>query len=212
MSNFLRYADNQKYICFDFETCGLNLVDKDNKPWQLSYLLAQGNNIYHSSDNYLWWEDLKISSEAAIVTHFNREKYEKFAKDPLPILEEFEKYLYDPSFLIVGQNLLGFDIYIHNIYRRLLGKKSDFSYVDRIVDTKSLATAIKKNFRPQVNEKRITWLYKLCDFREKNLKTSALTLLKEYQIPFDENKLHDSMYDVEMTYKIFNKQIWQLDI
>lgn len=212
MSNLLRYAKNQKYLCFDFETCGLNLVDPNNKPWQLSYLISEGTNIVDRSDNFIWWEDLKISAEAALVTRFNFSLYKEQAKDPAPILEEFDKLLYDDSYLIIGQNVIGFDIYIHNIYRKLMGKKPDFSYLDRVIDTNCLARAIKKNFRPQPDEKLITWQYKLAGFREKGLKTSSKVLLKEYNIEFDENKLHDSMYDVEMTFKIFNKQIWELDI
>jgi len=41
----LRFNKEQKYICFDFETCHLNLLDDSNKPWQLSYLIAKGSNI-----------------------------------------------------------------------------------------------------------------------------------------------------------------------
>jgi hypothetical protein len=38
----LKDDKKQKYICFDFETCNLNLLSPDNKPWQLSYIIAQG--------------------------------------------------------------------------------------------------------------------------------------------------------------------------
>lgn len=208
----LRYNPDQYYICFDFETCNLNLVDTDNKPWQLSYLLSKGQEIYHRSDNYILWPDLKMSREAAEVTHFNREKYERLAKDPGPILSEFEKYLYDDKFLIVGQNLLGFDVYVYNIYRRCLGLKVDYSFLERIIDTNCVAKAIKKQFRPLPGESMLSWQYKLADFREKGLKTSVLAQLKEYKIPFDEHRLHDSMYDVEMNFKIFLQQAWTIEI
>jgi len=36
--------------------------------------------------------------------------------------------------------------------------------------------------------------------------------LKEYKIDFDENMLHNSMYDVQMNFKIFQKQLWQIEI
>jgi hypothetical protein len=42
----LKDDKKQKYICFDFETCNLNLLSPDNKPWQLSYIIAQGRLLY----------------------------------------------------------------------------------------------------------------------------------------------------------------------
>ena len=153
-----------------------------------------------------------MSQDAIAITRFSYDRYNYLAKDPEPILDEFEKYLYDPSYLIVGQNLLGFDVYIHNIYRKLLGRKSDFSFTDRILDTNCIAKAIKKNFKIQSKEDLIYWQYKLNDFREKGLKTSIKAQLKDYKIDFDENMLHNSMYDVQMNFKIFTKQLWQVEI
>ncbi len=119
---------------------------------------------------------------------------------------------YIREYLIIGQNLLGFDAYIHNTYRRLMGKKSNFSYVKRIIDTNCIAKAIKKNLKPQRDSDFTFWQYRLNDFREKGLKTSIKTQLKEYKIDFDENMLHNSMYDVQMNFKIFTKQLWQVEI
>ena len=208
----LRFNKEQKYICFDFETCHLNLLDLENKPWQLSYLISEGTDIICESDNYIRWNQLNISQDALNITHFRHDIYDRLAKDPVEILNNFEKYLYDPSYLIVGQNLLGFDVYIHNIYRKLLGKKSDFSFTNRILDTNCLAKAIKKNLKFQNREELIYWQYKLNDFREKGLKTSIKAQLKEYKIDFDEGMLHNSMYDVQMNFKIFTKQLWQVEI
>jgi len=208
----LRYNKTQKYICFDFETCHLNILDTENKPWQLSYLIAEGQDIVEQSDNYIYWKDLNLSAGAAEVTHFNRDKYNSLAKEPVKILNEFEKYLYNEDYKIIGQNLLGFDVYIHKIYRKLLGKKTDFSYVSRIIDTNCVAKAIKKNLQPPKDIDFTSWQYKLNDFREKGLKTSIKAQLKDYKIDFDEAMLHNSMYDVQMNFKIFQKQIWQIEL
>lgn len=208
----LRFDHNQKYICFDFETCHLNLLNDSNKPWQLSYLLAEGSRVVKESDNYVFWENLDVPPEAAAINHFNRYTYESLAVDPEPVLDEFEKYLYDDRYLILGQNILGFDVYIHNIYRKLLGRKTDFSYLNRIVDTNCIGKAIKKNLRPMEGEELIYWQYKLNDFREKGLKTSMKVQLKENKIPFDENMLHNSMYDVQKNFELFLKQIWLVEI
>jgi hypothetical protein len=208
----LRFNKDQKYICFDFETCHLNLLDDSNKPWQLSYIIAKGSNIQKEVDNYIFWPDLNISEGAKLVTHFDERKYHSLAADPKDILSTFEDYLYDPDYLIIGQNLLGFDVYIHNIYRRLLDKKPDFSFVKRIIDTNCIAKAIKKDLKIQKEVDFTCWQYKLNDFREKGLKTSIKAQLKDYKIDFDENMLHNSLYDVQMNFKIFQKQIWQIEI
>lgn len=208
----LRFDKNQKYLCFDFETCHLNLLDIENKPWQLSYIVAKGNQIIKEVDNFIYWPNLKISKGAQEVTHFDERKYHSLASDPKDVLNSFEEYLYDPEYIIVGQNLLGFDVYIHNIYRKLLDKQSDFSYINRIIDTNCIAKAIKKNLVPPKNLDFIIWQYKLNNFREKKLKTSIKAQLKDYKIDFDENMLHNSMYDVQMNFKIFQKQIWQIDL
>lgn len=208
----LRFKKDQKYICFDFETCHLNLLDSDNKPWQLSYLIAKGNNIIEEVDNYLYWPDLKMSKEAAQITNFNYNTYKSKAVDPEKPLAKFESYLFDKDYIIVGQNLLGFDIYIHNIYRRLLNRKTDYSYVSRIIDTNCIAKAIKKQLQPPKDIDLILWQFKLNSFYEKGMRTSIKTQLKEYKIDFDENMLHNSLYDVNMNFEIFKKQIWQIEI
>jgi len=208
----LRYNKNQKYICFDFETCNLNLLSPDNKPWQLSYIIAEGNKVLKERDCYIYWPDLKLSEEARVITRFDDAKYSRLAKDPRAILEEFESYLYDEDYIIIGQNLLGFDVYIHGTYRKLLNIKPDFSYVCRIYDTNCIAKAIKKNMQPVDKKESIGWQYQLNDFRERNMRTSIKAQLKQYKIDFDENKLHDSIYDVQMNFKIFLKQIWQIEV
>jgi hypothetical protein len=92
-----------------------------------------------------------------------------------------------------------------------MGLKSDFSYVNRIIDTNCIAKAIKKNLSPQ-KEDFIYWQYRLENFREKGMKTSIKAQLKDYKIDFDENMLHNSLYDVQMNFKIFQKQLWQIEI
>ena len=106
----LRFNKEQKYICFDFETCHLNLLDNSNKPWQLSYLIAKGSNIIKEVDNHIYWPDLKLSEGAKLVTHFDERKYRSLAVDPKEVLAAFEEIIYDDQYLIIGQNLLGFDV------------------------------------------------------------------------------------------------------
>lgn len=210
--NLLRFNKNQKYLCFDFETCHLNLLNSENKPWQLGYGICKGAKLTHTFDYFIKWTNLNVSAEAAKICGFNRTRYEKNWSDARKVLEDFEKYLYDPSYLIIGHNLLGFDVYIHNIYRKLLKKESDYSYIDRIVDTNCLAKAAKEQISKHPKEKLINWQYKLNEYRKRGLKTNQKQLLKDYDIRFDENKLHDARYDIAMTFKIFNKLIWEVEV
>ncbi len=130
LNNLLRFNKNQKYIVFDFETESLNLFY--NKPWQLSFVIATGNKVIEEHDYFIDWPDLKVGEEAAKINHFNLSDYNKSKQDARKVLDCFEGFLYDKDYIIVGHNIIGFDIYIHNIYRRLLGEKQDYTYLERL--------------------------------------------------------------------------------
>ena len=114
--DLLRFNDKQKYLVFDFETCNLSLSSKDNKPWQLAFLVCQGNKVIEEHDYYIYWDDLKISKDAKKITGFSEKKYKDLAQPAEFVLEHFEKLLYSEEYIPVGHNIFGFDIYIHNIY------------------------------------------------------------------------------------------------
>jgi len=139
-------------------------------------------------------------------------RYKKKGVDPREPLRHFEKYLYNPSYLKVGHNVLGFDVYIHGIYRRLLGQSPDYSYLPELIDTLSLAKAIKNNIQYDQSEDFLSWQYKLNDFISKKVKTNLTQLCKDYQIDFDPKKLHDALYDIEKNYEVFKKMIWDIEI
>ena len=143
----LRFNKNQKFLFFDYETCHLNLASQENKPWQLAFLLMKGEEVLDQADYWLKWKDLNVSEGAARVTGWTRAKYEKKAGDPDKALKHFEEHLYDDSVIPVGHNILGFDVYIHNIHRKLLRKKTDYSYITRCLDTVCIAKAIKKEIK-----------------------------------------------------------------
>jgi len=207
--NLLRFDKQQKYIIFDTETEGLNLVH--SKPWQIAWIVAQGDNIIEKFDIYIKWDNLKVSEGAAKVTGFSNEYYKRNAIDAKEAFNKFSKYLYDPQYKLIGQNVLGFDVYMINIWRKLIGLKTDYSFIDRIIDTRCLAMAIAKQI-PVKKDDLISWQYRLLNHRDKSVKASQLALLKKYSIDFDEKKLHDALYDVEMTYKIFKKQLFEIEL
>jgi len=203
----------QKYIIADFETCNLNLYSKDNKPWQLSYLIVENGKISEIKDHYLWWDDLNISPEAKRITKFNEEKYKQIAEDPLPVLKKLDSYCYNKDYIVIGHNFMGFDTYIHMIYRNLLGFKTDYSYINenRIIDTNCLQKAILKEI--SFNEKSLSkWQFKLKDIVQRGLKTNLGACCKHFDIDFDDKKAHDAKYDIRKNLEVFKKQIWRLNI
>lgn len=208
----LRFKTDQKYLFFDYETCHLNLTSKENKPWQLAFLLMRGNEVLEKADYWLKWEDLKVSEGAARVTGWTKAKYEKKAGDPEEALAHFEKHLYDKSVIPVGHNILGFDVYIHNIHRKLLKKKTNYSYINRCLDTACIAKAIKKEIKLSAKENRLAWQYRLTNLIERKLKVNLTQCCKDYDLKFDPKKLHDALYDIKMNSEVFNKMIWNIEI
>jgi DNA polymerase III epsilon subunit-like protein len=205
----LRFNKQQKYLIFDTETEHLNLIS--SKPWQVAWIVAQGDKILEKHDVYIYWKNLQVSEGAAKVTGFSQSDYERRAIPNNEAWDKFSQYLYDDQYKIVGHNLLGFDVYMVNSWRKYRKMPSDYSFVDRIIDTNSLAKAIEKNI-PVDKNNFLAWQYKLINFRERGLKTSQGALLKKYNIPHDPKKLHDALYDITMNYEIFKKQLYDIEL
>ena len=211
--SLLRFKTKQKYLLFDYETCNLNLVD-NNKPWQLAFLVIENNKIVESKDYWLKWNELKVSPEAAKITGFTEAKYKKKATCPKEALDHFEKYLYDDSYIKVGHNLLGFDVYMHNMHRKLVDSKSksDFSYTENLVDTLCLAKALKKRINLDKDDDLLAWQYRLNHLIERGLSCNLRQCCKDFDVSFDESKLHDALYDIKVNYEVFKKMIWEIEI
>jgi DNA polymerase III epsilon subunit-like protein len=209
--DLLRFNDKQKYILFDLETENLSLAS-NNKPWQLGYIIGEGKETKEAVAQMIKWDPLNISEGAAKVTKFNKKKYNAEALDPLEVLTKLDSYIYDKEYKIIIHNGLGFDVYIHNNWRKTLGFKTDYSYINRVYDTNCLAKAIKTQSAPKENEKLILFQYKMNHFRKKGLKTNLTALGEEYGIDFDPETLHDAYNDCILNWQVWNKIIWQLDI
>ena len=210
MEDLLRFKFNQKYVIFDTETEGLNLVT--SKPWQLAWIEAEGKQIKKKQNRFLMWEDLNVSEDAARVTGFDYKSYVKQAEDPAIVYKEFIDLINQDDVIIIGQNLLGYDIYILGVIARQLGLKIDYSFVNRIFDTKAIATALAKGNKTPDKDDFASWQIKWLNYRERGLKSNQKYLLEYYNIDFDPKKLHDALYDIEKNFEIFLKQIWELEI
>lgn len=192
---------NQKYIIFDAETDGLNLVSV--KPWQIAWSLAEGNKIVKTYNEYLDWPDLEISEQIAKLTGFNKNEYNKRKKPPEEVWSMFKKDLFDESRVVIGQNLLGYDCFVVASLQRYLGEKPDYSYLPRIYDTRPLGKAYKEGLNAPTSGDFLSWEYKVMHDRSLKAKASQLFQLKNLGIDFEESRLHDACYDVECTFKIF---------
>lgn len=208
-SNLLRFNKKQKYMVFDFETENLALCLA--RPFQLSWVVYENNQITQKEDHMLYWKDLNVSADAARITRFDYNLWKEKAKDPLQVLKNFENYLYNPEYLILGANLFGYDVYVHNTLRRILGLKSDFSYLNRVLDIQCIQKGIYMGLKT-VPENRTAWQYQMYHYVKKDVKTSVKHLCGLYDIPYDENKAHDAMIDNLYCLEIFKKQILTIDI
>jgi len=190
------------------------LVAGDNKPWQLAFIATEGNKIIEQKDYWLRWEGLNVSPEAAKITGFSKTKYNKKAIDPKKALDHLETYLYDDDYIKVGHNLLGFDVYMHNLHRKLINPKAklDHSYLFKLVDTLCLAKAAKKQIKFNKEDNFLAWQYRLSNLIERGLRCNLKQCCKDYDIKFDSTKLHDALYDIKVNYEVFKKMIWDIEI
>jgi len=209
----LRFDKKQKYLIFDTETEGLNLIK--SKPFQIAWIIAQGDRIIDRQNRYIRWDDLNVSEGAAKTTRFDINHYNEVAEDPTKLWQEFSKELYNPDYKVVGHNLLGFDVYMIDVWRKLIGLDSDHSYVDRIIDTLSVARAIAdvEPEKPKIDfDNFIYWQYKWINNHKRGVRASQAALLKKYKIDHDKNRLHHALYDIEMNFEIFKKQLFQIEL
>ena len=191
---------NQKYLVIDTETEGLNL--HSSKTWQLSWIVCQGNKILEEHDKFIAHKNLNIPEVVAKLTGFDWTKYRNKSKSLSEVWSQFESYLFDPQYIIVGQNLLGFDVYMLALLQKMLGQQPDYSYLPRIYDTRALAKAYREDLeKPKDNF--LSWQYKIINDRTLKAKVSQGTLLKFFDIDHDESKLHDALYDIKKCFEVF---------
>ena len=212
IEDLLRFKKNQKYIVFDFETCNLNLVSEHNKPWQLAFLIYHGDKLVESNDYHIHWDDLRMSDGARKVTGFNDAKYKKLSQPAEKVLDHFEKFLYNEEYINLGHNILGFDIYIHNIFRKLLGRPTDYSYLKQSIDTLSIAKAIHKDIEYDKEIDFLSWQFKLNSVYERGMRLNLGACCKTYDVEFDPERLHDALYDIQKNYEVFKKMMWTIKI
>lgn len=200
---------NQTYIVFDTETEGLNL--HSSKPWQLGWLKCKGNKVIERHDRWIDFKGLKVNKLIRRLTGFTDQDYSSKKEPLLNVLSDFEKELYDPNNMVIGQNLLGFDVYMVAEMQRMAGKKVDYSYLPRIYDTRALGKAVRESI-DKPSDGFLSWQYKMMNDRTLKSRVSQKELLKYFGIEFEEEKLHNAMYDIEKCFEVFLACKKQLDL
>lgn len=161
-----------------------------------------------SSNSALFAQKVMVMpQEVQAMNHFDYNYYKARRAAPEPIYDTLLSYLLDPQYIIVGQNLLGFDVYMIRAMAERIGRKIDFSYLQRIWDTRLLAKAWKEKIRPPEGDNPLDflrWQYKLLHNHTKT-KVSQGVLLKELGIPHDPTRLHEAIYDCECSYRLFRE-------
>jgi DNA polymerase III alpha subunit (gram-positive type) len=211
--DLLKYnIKNKKFLVFDFETCNVNLQSPTNKIWGAGWLIADGYKTVESQDRYLDWPDMIVSRGAAAITGFTPQLIKDKGEDPEKVINDFESKFYDPQFLLLGQNIINFDIYLHNIARKLLNRPTDYSYINRILDFRALFLAFKIGYKFKKDESLLAQQYKLLSFYQKGLKSNLTQACKDLNIPVDTTKTHQASYDNELCFKAFIELIKILEI
>lgn len=190
---------------------GLNLAFA--RPWQVAWCLADNREIKDIQSHYIHWDSLRVSRGAAIKTRFNPDLYKQVARPAKDVLAEFDAVVYDPSTEIITQNGLGYDIYVHQNWRRECGKPPDWSYLLRSIDLTALSKALKKQWTPDISspEAFLAWQYRCDAYIESGLKTRLETMGKEEKIEHDYTTLHEATSDIVLMMKVFWKRLYQVE-
>jgi DNA polymerase III epsilon subunit-like protein len=210
MNDLLRFKFDQKFVVFDGETSNLALTSE--KPWQFAWLTAKGKFITNKFERKIKWPNYSVAPEIAAMNHFDENQYLREARDPVEVLDELESVLYDPSYMSVSMNGLGFDCYIINNWRKALGRKTDYSWLDRHWDILAVFRAIQSGAKSPPKDDFLAWQYSWINHRDRKIKASLSSQLKHYGVPFKEEDRHGALYDVELTFEVFKRQIFELDI
>lgn len=208
--NLLRFNFKQKYLVWDLESS--NLAISSEIPWQIGYILADGKQIKKEFERKIFWPNYDVAPEIAMLNHFDKHQYEREAKDPKEVLDEFESYLYDPSYLIVGMNSISFDGFIHNNWRKKLGRKTDYSWMDRHIDILATFRAIMAGAKTPPKDDLLAWQYTFLNNRDKKVKASLAAQLEHFSIPFNDEARHNALEDVRLTFQVFWKHLYELEL
>lgn len=200
--DLLRYNKDKLFVFFDYETFNLTLSFINNLPWQLGILKVKGEKILDSRDLLIKWKTkLKISDDAARITHYSQEKMDRYG---IPQEEAFAQ-MYDwfmESDYLIGHNICNFDVYLLKDWCILM-KKPWKQFIPKMIDTNAIAKGIGLGIPYHPGENFLEYQYKCLNEIKKGLKTNMTDLGKKLGIDVNYSELHNSYNDI-----LLNKIIW----
>lgn len=210
--DLLRFNKTQKILCYDFESYSTNLCIR-NLPWQCSWLTFDAYKVYDYCDYYIKWPQGAPSKEVQEITGYSQKRMSEEGRDPAEVFDLFQQYLLDPQYIILGHNLLGFDVFVHRQWAKELKRLHDFQYTKRIIDSLCIAKAYRFD-KPIDKEKFLPWQWKMEGFYTKGrgMKCKLNELAKEFDIPVNHELLHHAEYDISLNKEVFEKLIWKVEI
>lgn len=211
-ANLLRFDKSKKLVFLDMETENLCLYAPQNLPWQVSMLKVIGNDVVEEADFFVkWHRPPKVSADAARITRFDPNNIINHGVDYRDVVKTTVKWTSEADY-ILGHNILGFDIYLLIHFYNLLGKSTD-GLAEKMIDTHALIKGLKLG---QKFDRSTTTLaeyqYRMINTIVKGVKTNMTTVGKEFEIEHDYETLHNSLNDLKLNLKIWNKVKWQMDI
>lgn len=208
----MQFKHNQKFVCYDYETTGLNLLYSE--PWQLSWTTHNGFYDDKEFDRFIDVPNLseKLPHFLKKKCHFNEEKYNDLKKPAKQVLEEFLSFIDDSKYMSIGQNILGFDIYILDQMKRSVGIPINYNFLPRSIDTFCLGKAVREEIPVPRTGSFIEWQYKIYNNRELKSKASLAALTKYLGVPYDTKKHHNAIEDCKMTFEVFKQLRGRLKI
>ncbi len=207
-SDLLRFS-SRKILVMDLETQRVNTL-VDNLPFQCSWIVTQKGRILERHNHYMKWPNFKMSAGAAMITRFQQSWVDN-GEDPRKVLAKWESMAMSDEYLIAGHNFMGFDGRVWRLWREALGMKPDWSFQNRVLDTHLLSKAHLMGIKPDRTNLR-GWQRKMMTVWDKNIKTSLTAMTKQLEIPIDETRTHDGMYDIELTSAVLWKLINLMEI
>jgi len=211
-ANLLRYNKAQKYLIWDIESEGLNHLY--SRGWQLSFIVCTLDEVLESHDYFIWYDDLRMSRDAARITRFNFDEYKAKARPKEEVLEIFDKYLWDESLIPSGHNVIAFDSMIYNVLRRSCGKQPTYDFNVRMIDTLALSRAYKLGIKPDISspEAFLSFQMRMLNAYNKKMKTSLSAMAKEFNIQFESNELHRADVDILLNKAILKELVWKAEV
>ncbi len=216
-SQLTRYQIDQPWLVFDTETCkpSLNLVFA--RPWELSYAIATLKDGIKSIHTHLIrWPGMVITEDNPSFKHFDRARYEKEAKDPKVVWDEFAPLLYSGKYRAMGHNILSFDSCILSVWRRAMGMRPDHSWIYNppLLDTLCISKAYKSQWVPNLlsPEDFVAWQYRCYNTRlAKGVKTKLGVMCAEFGIEYDQNRAHEAEYDLTVNWAVGKQLVWKVE-